>query len=81
VSQRVRAPGGLVFRDGGAVAEGRRDAVAGRPLRSASEEQFQAKVREVVTELRSHGLRDEDELFSSVVPLDDDEYADFQLAL
>jgi len=82
VSQKVRRPGALVFRDGAAAAAGRPDAPRKSAGRSASEEQFQAKVREVVTELRAHGLLDEDdELFGSVVPVDDDEYADFQLAL
>jgi hypothetical protein len=78
VSQKVRKPGALVFRDGAAKAEGAR----GSAGRSASEAEFQAKVRDVVIELRAHGLRDEDDgLFGSAVPVDDDEYADFQLAL
>jgi hypothetical protein len=82
VSQKVRRPGALVFRDGAAAATGRPDASRKPAGRSASEEQFQAKVREVVTELRAHGLRDEDDgMFGSVMPVDDDEYADFQLAL
>jgi hypothetical protein len=80
VSQKVRRPGALVFRDGAAGMLDASRKPAGQ--RSASEEQFQAKVREVVTELRAYGLRDEDDgLFGSALPMDDDEYADFQLAL
>jgi hypothetical protein len=83
VSQKVRKPSAMVFRDAvGAAAAGKPDTTRKPTGRSVSEEQFQAKVRDVVTELRSHSLKNEDDgLFGNSIALEDDEYADFQLAL